>query len=325
MRLEEIQQESSKSDVWGRTIQPRLASQIALWNFMKERERIRDRKDRGLPYPWTQDPILQKYYISNLNGEDDKTTRWLKANWRDPYENDPDLPFAIAVFRRALNYPDTAAEVGYPVPWNPDRFLSVIASRRQRGLNIINPLAYKLLVGGVKGDHAAAVVNHVLNPLWKNRETLRVLPTDTLEGYFNRISKEKFMGGWYSYRVVCDLTVTKQLGKDRADWWTWLNLGPGTLRGLNRALGRPAETGIETRVIRADHSTGCNMTLTKAEIVERCAEVNQLRHDLGVANIVAAHVMGGALCEFDKYERIRQNPGKIMNRKYKPNSENKKR
>src|ERR1700674_1417763 len=102
-----------------------MINNLTLGEFIVERNRIKDRKDKGEPFPWTDDPILQGYFISNIDCEDDKTTRWLKANWRAPYEDDPDLWFALSVFRRGLNLPASAGQLGYPVPWNPDKFLGI--------------------------------------------------------------------------------------------------------------------------------------------------------------------------------------------------------
>ena len=38
----------------------------AFYNFMKERELIRLRKEDGEPFPWTDDPNLQTYKFTNV-------------------------------------------------------------------------------------------------------------------------------------------------------------------------------------------------------------------------------------------------------------------
>src|SRR5262244_3908146 len=121
-----------------------------LFSFIQERNRIRDLKDAGQSAPWTEDPILQRYFISNIDCEDDKTTRWLKAHWREPHQEDPDLPFALAIFRRGINFPAIAEALGFPALWDPDRFLSVIRDRKTNRLPWWNPQAYKLIVGHKK-------------------------------------------------------------------------------------------------------------------------------------------------------------------------------
>jgi hypothetical protein len=269
-----------------------------LVQFIHERNRIRDLKASGSPWPWTNDPILQRYFISNIDCEDDKTTRWLKANWRDPHEDDPNLWFAISVFRRGLNLP---TELRYPVPWMPNWFLKMPYR--------CNSQAYKLVVGhkkssgGFHGSQAENLVYYVYNPLWRHREELRPVLNEPHVSYFQRLSAASYMGGWYAYRVICDLKHTKWL-QNSPDWWTWFQLGPGTLRGLNRITGRDPDFGL----YRGDG--GVVFKLSEDEKRKYEQEVNDLRISLRLEHL-NAQVVGGALCEFDKYERIRLGEGRV--------------
>ena len=264
-----------------------------LVQFIRERNRIRDCKDAGQPFPWTEDSILQRYFISNIDCEDDKTTRWLKKHWRDPHEDDPDLWFAISVFRRGINAPNP---LPYPAPWRPVTFLKTPFT--------VNSQAYKLIVGhkqssgGFHGTNKELLVYYVLNPLWRHREEYRPILNESHESYFNRLSAFKWMGGWYAYRVICDLKHTKWL-RNSPVWWTWLQLGPGTLRGLNRVMGRDPRFGLYH-----GKDGGVVFTLNEEEKKRYAEEVNNLRVLLGLEHL-NAQVVGGALCEFDKYERIR--------------------
>jgi len=106
--------------------------------------------------------------------------------------------------------------------------------------------------------------------------------------------------------VICDLKYTKWL-RNSPDWWTWLQLGPGTLRGLNRVVGREPDLGLYRG------NGGVVFTLKKEEKIRYAEEVNALRKTLGLEHL-NAQVLGGALCEFDKYERIRLGEGSV--RKY---------
>ena len=56
---------------------------------------------------------------------------------------------------RFLNWVPTLAELGYPVPWQPELFLEVIAARKARGEVWLGP-AYKVGTGGKAGDKAKA-------------------------------------------------------------------------------------------------------------------------------------------------------------------------
>src|SRR5260370_14983276 len=100
--------------------------------FIVEREAIRIKRERGEQKPWTDDQILRDWSFTNVHREDDRVTRWLAENWRAPHADDPDLWFAMVV-ARFVNWPDTLAGFGYPVPWKPDHFLPLMAPRKPRG------------------------------------------------------------------------------------------------------------------------------------------------------------------------------------------------
>ena len=92
-----------------------------LFAFIRERHQIYRRREVGKSKPWTTDPILAEWRFCNVYRELDTVTKWIAANWREPHKDDPDLWFAMAI-ARFVNWPDTLAELGYPVPWNPRRF-----------------------------------------------------------------------------------------------------------------------------------------------------------------------------------------------------------
>jgi hypothetical protein len=139
-----------------------------LLNFITERESIRRKREAGLPFPWTDNPILRDYKFCNISREHDAVTKGVGALYREPHKDDPDLWFALVVARRAVNWPDTLKQVGYPVPWNPDRFKAVVRARQAAGLKAFEGQAYRLMVSGQQGEQVDLLVNHVLNPIWEN-------------------------------------------------------------------------------------------------------------------------------------------------------------
>lgn len=65
----------------------------------RERHAIYLRRRAGMPRPWTDDPVMQNYRITNLFRELDKTTTWLRENVRDPLRNEPLVLPAVALAR----------------------------------------------------------------------------------------------------------------------------------------------------------------------------------------------------------------------------------
>src|SRR5208337_2243544 len=148
----------------------------ALLNFVTERERIRLKKEAGLPRPWTDDPLLRDYKFCCVCREDDRGTKGTAAVYREPYKNDTELWFALLVARRAVNWPDTLRELGYPVPWSPEHYKMVIRSRQASGQKAYEAQAYKVMVSGKAGEQADLIVRHVLNPIWEKRNYYRPRP-----------------------------------------------------------------------------------------------------------------------------------------------------
>ena len=104
------------------------STQLLYW--IEEREAVRLRRAAGEPPPWTDDTILQSWSFTNVRRECDRVTVWIKENWREPHADDPDLFFAMAM-ARLVNWPDTMAAIGYPVPWACHRFITALMQARR--------------------------------------------------------------------------------------------------------------------------------------------------------------------------------------------------
>ena len=81
---------------------------LAAWTI--EREAIRQRKEAGQAWPWTDEPILAVGRFCNVYREHDRVTRWITANIVEPHRDDPDLWFALTL-ARCINEPDALAEL----------------------------------------------------------------------------------------------------------------------------------------------------------------------------------------------------------------------
>jgi len=271
-----------------------------LLNFIVARESIRQKHDAGLPPPFTNDPILRDYKFCNIEREQDRVTKGIAALYREPHKDDPDLWFAHVVARRAVNWPDTLKQIGYPVPWNPDRFKAVVRARQAAGLKAFEGQAYRLMVSGQRGEQADLIVDRVLSPIWLRREYYRPRPTDTLATFSARLSEGPFMGGFYSGQVVADLKYAQL--KDAPDWWTFAVSGPGSRRGLDRVMGRaPRKYWPESEWY--------------AEFSQLFAAMKEpIRNATGL-NLDAQNFQS-VLCEYDKLCRLLNGEGTNSVRRY---------
>lgn len=83
---------------------------------MVERERIRERRERGLPKPWTQDPTYQTNKFCNVFRDDDRQTRNFFAALREQQLSPEDIVAHCIVFRM-FNLCDTYQAIKHHITW----------------------------------------------------------------------------------------------------------------------------------------------------------------------------------------------------------------
>jgi hypothetical protein len=263
----------------------------ALLAFVSEREAIRRRRAAGELWPWTDHPVLREFYFCNVRREQDRTSKWIATNWRDPHADDPDVWFAMAV-ARFVNWPPTLTELGFPVPWQPDQFLDVMEKRKRRGQKLEGD-AYRIRANPKAPGQPKAIyiAGSVLTPLWKARGSLRPRRDDTLRGWHDDLSRfHGFGGGFMGGQVVADIKYVEPL-KSAPDWWTWAVSGPGSRRGLNRLLGRDPD---------ADWSEA----RWRRELSYLHEDIAPELERLGIGRLHAQDCQH-LCCEWDKVERAR--------------------
>jgi hypothetical protein len=275
--------------------------QLLYW--IKEREAIRILRATGAPPPWTDDPILREWSFCNVRRQHDRVSRWIMNNWVLPHDLDPDLWFAMVV-ARFVNWPDTLEELGYPVPYDPERFLAVMAARAARGATCFGP-AYNISNGGKSTPKPQHLVQQVFAPLWSPlaRNRLRPRDDDTLLTFYGRLKQMPGFASFMAGQVVADLKwVFPLLG--RKDWFSFVVPGNGSRRGLNRVLGRPVGAPWQ------NDDSWCAAFRQLHEAIEPELE------RIGFRGLHAQDLQN-CLCELDKFERVRLGEGKPK-RRFKP-------
>jgi len=263
-----------------------------LWYWMQEREEVFLRRARGLPQPWTDDPILQQYRFCNVFRWQDKVSQWITHNWGQPYEGHRNMVLAMALARQ-INWPPTLAEIGFPKRWNPDRVAKVMKQRRARGEKVFTG-AY-IITGTLGGDKIDQVVYKMLDPL--HRARICVVP-HSLEETWRKVRTIPGFGGFMAYEVVSDLRHLPPMRGQVEDACTWAHAGPGAKRGLNRFWGRPVRAPVK------DHQA----------VVEMHELLKMARHKLPkyFSNVgLEMRDIEHSLCEYDKYERLRLGEGSV--------------
>lgn len=295
-------------------IKSRLES---FWYWVNARHAIYLNRQAGVPWPWTDDPILQEYKFTNVFRELDTGTRWCKTMIRDPYADHPELFFNVATYRR-YNWTDTQSCLGFIKDYGPERrkrIVNFMLKRRAQGIQIFT--GAHMLCGNVKDPETGILPDNKVEQifdisfklLWEKRKEMEPQPGDTLEQAFNRFLAAKIpgYGSFIAYEVISDLRWTRYL-QDASDIMTWANPGPGATRGIKRLYGLGVGQWGQLAFSKAalighmrwllEHSDGY-----KADYVP-AMELREIEH---------------SLCEWDKYMRVSLGEGRPRSR-YKPPS-----
>lgn len=268
--------------------------------FAKERESIREKKEAGASWPWTDDPYLQRAFFCNIYREDDKTTRWFAKNMRNPYRDDEFRSLLASVMFRWFNKIETGQVL---LPWlhaANSGWTNAMWSDWGRSLRMT---LEQMSDSGFKVFSAAYIISSPLGLpkiMWATGCIVNtmlnadvILKSErTLESLWSRLAEEQGLGPFMAYEIVTDLRHTSVL-ENAPDIQTWANPGPGARRGLGwvcygfnkgaftNSRGDRREMIEKMQIILAESK--------KQDWISRPWEMREVEH---------------TLCEFDKYMRV---------------------
>src|SRR3990167_1566094 len=190
-----------------------------LWYWIKERESIRIKKEGGEPPPWTKDKILQAWRYCNVRREDDKVTRWVDANIRQPFFAHPYLWLMLCIARQ-IKWPATLEELlvtngawpSHPKfsPAIMGRVLDAKMARGEKtwtGAYMIRAESDKS-VPWFKETKQWYIARIVIGRLWRDRKKFDPFPT-TLQGVHERLLAYRGWGPFMAYQAVVGMRVTR--------------------------------------------------------------------------------------------------------------------
>lgn len=274
------------------------------------------KRERGEPFPWTEDPVLRRVFLCNVFREQDRTTKWFRENIRGPNSDIPIDVFAYTVLFRWFNRIETGQylfqDTDLAKSWLSDLKAGVepqlAGERLAHFIEDMEPPyftgAYMIKLDNGMDKHlsvAIAASRVVLGFLKLTTVEKTFTPFTTLQNWTKWLMEFRGLGGFMSYEVVSDLRWTC-LARDARDIMSWANVGPGCARGLGRLyFGTPSHG----ESFRKDPQAGLDVMrwlLDLSELEEywpqdeRPWEMREVEH---------------WLCEYDKIERARKEEGRI--------------
>jgi len=273
----------------------------AFWHFIAERYAIWERRQQGIPWPWTDDPILQQYRFCNTYRRLDVGTiaviedilRWVgKA---------PDSLVLYNVFLyRAFNKPSTYRYLLRDADLLGHDSGKLIARLENYNSNT-SMYGSAYILRGFEGEPKYVSIVRALEKAWDLRESLvaSIEAENTLQNAVTTLVQAgiRGWGDFTCYQVALDLTYSPIL-ESATDLDTWCAFGWGAMEGL-RFLW-PHITLQETMMLEASRYL---LSLAPKYVPSHMPRLNLQDIEFN-------------LCEMAKYVKIQR--GQKARRRYSP-------
>ena len=275
-------------------------------SFVVERDKIRIKKAMGMPAPWTEDPILQKYKFCNMRRRDDRVSKWIIDEIIEPYKQSRHLWFMLAI-ARVINWPPTLAMLmDRRDCWPTQRYdagsLGAAIDKRQGSCQKTWTSAYMVNSstnppGIGKGTYYAKGALQKLYDRRKEFMDFFAMEDKTIKGAMGLFAGAFNFGTFMAGQVVADWTYSPLLA-DASDLYTYAPRGPGSMRGANILLGRKPHSPLkEQEFLDA-------LIMARNELIARHPSFSDC----------TLHDTQNQFCEFQKYHKIKTTEGKIIGR-----------
>lgn len=273
--------------------------------FIEEREAIRQRRESGKPWPWTQNEILQAYRFTNIHREDDKVSRHYQKTVRDHYRQDQPIIFAATVLYRWFNRMTTCdALFNEPSLANQSAFEEYMDTLNIRILeNAVHKcdapyVTGSFIINGKPGFPKEIGVllyfEEWMQKPWAQVWNDWVKEPPMLVEMYNWLMSDG-LGTFMRGQIVADLKYLPFM-RNVPDWWTWAAPGPGSMRGLNIVWDRNPNTRWQ-----------------KGEWLEALQElsdrVTPVLESVGIGKLHNQDLQN-CLCEFSKFTKASRGTGR---------------
>jgi hypothetical protein len=221
-------------------LKPAEGMDKGLAHWINERYKIFLKREAGDEKPWTDDPVLRKVRFTNVHRENDRVTRWIKDNWRQPYHDHPNIVLGM-VLARMVNRPETLQIIRFPTVWGD--------AQRDHYKKILRALTNDPTHGPVWGNAYLISTcgkrmlkeDYVIDSVCERVSKLQSPPQNFMHLWHDWLTCVDGLGSFLAAQVLADLknipSHPLHTAPDRSGWCAW---GPGSLKGLSAFYGRPS-------------------------------------------------------------------------------------
>jgi hypothetical protein len=270
-------------------------------HYLNEREAIRQRREQGLPGPWTDDPILRGYKFTNILRKYDRTTRWLVKHWYNPNRGAPKTILALnCAIARYFGSIEFLSAIGFQREWNPDFLIRTAEERLRTGQKVFTG-AYIITNAGSTDPKQVVVVSQFLTPLrFRLDELVAVAERNSWQDVCEFLQGMPGIGPFMGKEIALDMTLTPVL-ENATDKLTWSPAGPGAIRGLNRLHDRPLQKNLSQPLAQLQMQALLGKLAADHAFKDYMPEIGV---KFGVTDVQFC------LCELDKYLRVKNGEGR---------------
>ncbi len=264
------------------------------WKFAVERQRIFMRRVLGLPPPWTEDSVLERYRFTNAYRAADRVSQFLIRHVLYEGDQAPREVFFRALLFKLFNRIDTwrslVSKFGTPATsdFRPEYFERHLDSRRERGSKIYSA-AY--IVPNPNFGHPRKHGNHLrlLELMLRQEAPERIANAESLEAVYAILRSYPSIGPFLGFQFAIDLNYSFLIDFSEMDF---VVPGPGARNGIRRCFVDTAGLN-DSDVIRA---------------VSDLREKELARLGLKFPNLWGRPLqlvdLQNLFCEVDKYARV---------------------
>lgn len=211
------------------------------WYFACERQNIWIKKEKGMPSPWTEDPILQKYKFCNTYRVNDRVSQYLLKNviYNGKEYSSEDMIFRILFFKLFNKESTWELLMSYVDDITLNHFDKELYSRIleeaiSHQVKIYNDAyiscANKAFGYARKHDNHLALLEKMF---CMDKVSIQILHAKNMEEAFYMIKEYPLIGNFMAYQLVTDINYS-----DVVDWREdeFTVVGPGSLRGINKCF-----------------------------------------------------------------------------------------